>query len=261
MVGDPPGTFVEEPAVPVLFVAPRTSAIDIVFVADGTAYSGADDPQFFADVTTAIEAYYGLPDFLVAQDRFNFWVSRAVGLADTNAFGVCDHNTGQPLGSGIAFADVHAILHDRLPANFRDCAPGGRRVFSASLNRGNFPGLLRHETGHRPFGLADEYCDRRNPPAGSRCDGGYFEPDPFPNLYEGRAGCEADAPNLLDGGVPRTAADCDSFDEDEAWFQLSDVWYVSEPDAGDLMVDNTLPRAADTRRIEWLLDRCRSSDC
>ena len=51
--------------------------------------------------------------------------------------------------------------------NFRDCAPGGERVFSTEP--GSF-GTILHESGHRPFGLADEYC----------CDGGYLPDRPLP---------------------------------------------------------------------------------
>ena len=47
--------------------------------------------------------------------------------------------------------------------DFRDCAPGGQRLFSSEPTS---IGTVLHETGHRPFGLADEYC----------CDGGYVPP-------------------------------------------------------------------------------------
>jgi hypothetical protein len=248
-VGDPP-ELEGEPAVPILYAASRRSAIDIVFVADRVSYAlGADDPQFLGDVAGAIMAYYGVAEFLVAQDRFNFWISRSTGLAESFNQG-CDHDV-----EGIAFADVHALLHNQ-PSPFRDCAPGGRRLFSATAG---VPGILRHETGHRPFGLADEYCNFRNQPAGSVCDGGYYEADPFPNLYGERDRCESDASNLEDAGVPRTPADCGSFPDAVDWW-FDNTWWISEP-VNDLMVNNTVPNAADRRRIEWLLERCRAGGC
>jgi hypothetical protein len=222
-----------------------------VFVADRTSYTGSDDPLFLGDVGDAIMAYYGLPEYLAGQDRFNFWVSRTTGSVEDADQG-CDHEA-----DGVSFADAHAILHR--VTGLRDCAPGGRRVFSAEVD-GQFPRVVRHETAHRPFGLADEYCDLRNPPAGSVCDGGYFEASPHPNLYESRDACEVDAPSLLDAsGFPRTAADCQSFEEVvNNWFDAT--WWVSEP-VNDLMVNNTVANAADDRRIQWLLDRCRDGDC
>jgi hypothetical protein len=47
-------------------------------------------------------------------------------------------------------------------------------------------GTVLHETGHSPFGLADESC----------CDGGYWEQSVHPNLHNTLAGCQADAPRL-----------------------------------------------------------------
>lgn len=249
-VGDPP-ELADEPAIPILFTSPRRSAIDVVFNADRVSYTaGIRTAQFLQAVEDAIAAYYQSSVFLAGQDRFNFWISRSPALAESFEQG-CDHDV-----QGISFADAHAILHTNPPSSFRNCAPGGRRVFSATAGMN---GLLRHETGHRPFGLADEYCDLRNPPAGAVCDGGYFEADPFPNLYQERSDCEADAPSLEDAGVPRTAADCGSFREDVSWW-FDSTWWVSEP-VNDLMVDNSTPRAADRRRIEWLLDRCLAGDC
>lgn len=248
-VGDP-GDYDE--AIPLIFTAPRRSAIDVVFVADEDSYASAADPGFLSDVSDAIRnAYYGLPVFVSRQDAFNFWIAREVG--DAVPFGSgCDHEAPDN-----SWADVQAILHTD---SFRDCAPGGERLFSSLAG---FSGILRHETGHRPFGLADEYCDGRNPPAGSSCDGGYFQASPFPNLYSTRdgvlgglvPGCATDAPDL-----GRTAADCVSFQEDVEWW-FDDTWFVSEPASNDLMVDNQDPQAADERRILWLLDRCDAADC
>lgn len=261
-VGDP-GDYDE--AVPVLFTAPRRSAIDIVFVADQDNYAAPLDRPFVNEVFNAINnGFQGYQLFLRRQDAFNFWIAREPGDAEPG----CDHDA-----PSVAWADAKAILHTDA---FRDCAPGGQRVFSATVPPGvassRSAEILRHETGHRPFGLADEYCDERNPPAGSVCDGGYFQNVPFPNLYssldgstdplsgEMLPGCASDAPDL-----GRTGSDCVSFEEDvditeRGWF-VDRTWFVSEPASGDLMVDNEEPQAADERRILWLLDRCDAADC
>jgi hypothetical protein len=247
--------------VPVVFTGSRKSAIDVVFVADSGSFSSYTDPQFLDAVAGAIyDAYYGFDIFLTRQDAFNFWIAKGMGEADGFSEG-CDHDAPE-----IGWADVEAILHTE---DIRDCVPSGRRLFSSKATN---IGIIRHETGHRPFGLADEYCNTRNPPAGNSCDGGYFMAHPFPNLYNGEnqglilagfsatgspvfqavPGCTLDAPNL-----GRTPSACASFREDvSGWFD--NTWWVSEPHQSDLMVDNTLPQAADQRRINWLLDLCRS---
>lgn len=46
---------------------------------------------------------------------------------------------------------------------------------------------------HQPFGSSEEYC----------CSTNYHLLDPFPNVYESLADCEADAPD-----VGRIADDC-----------------------------------------------------
>lgn len=119
---------------------------------------------------------------------------------------------------------------------------------------------VRHESGHVPFGLADEYC----------WDGGYFQATHLPNIYRelfslgSQIGCAEDAIN-----VGRTAADCRSFEEDGFWF-LDSTWYTSDPDAltpcftdgkDDIMADEGPLRALDLRRIEWVYDNCSAASC
>lgn len=242
-------------AVPVLFTGPRSSRIDILFIADRDNYSAASDPNFIDDVGDVIVgAYYqsgttaytsNFDYFLRNQDKFNFWIALDRGDAEPN----CDHDP--PDMDRYTFADAGAILHTDF---FRDCAPGGERIFSswiapASLN------IVLHETGHRPFGLADEYCNMRPGSASTTCDGGYFQASPFPNLYEEPEDCSADAPSL-----GRTAANCQEFDEVIDWWFDRD-WSVSEPVGDDLMVDNVTPQAADVRRMNWMFDRCAGASC
>ena len=79
-------------------------------------------------------------------------------------------------------------------------------------------GTVLHETGHSPFGLADEYC----------CDGGYFENPPnaehvrhVGRLPERRAGAGPDRV-----GLP---------DDDRSGPARRQDWFLSEPTPNDLM--------------------------
>jgi hypothetical protein len=82
------------------------------------------------------------------------------------------------------------------------------------------------------------------------CDGGYFESQPNPNIYAELSTCQADAPN-----VGRVAGDCQQFTS------RGQTWSTSDPATGDLMVDYTVDRELDTRRINWLFDQCRAARC
>jgi hypothetical protein len=232
-VGDP----ADSEAIPVLFTGPRSSRLDIVFIADEDSYTGDTDATFLTDAGNVIlQAYYGYDLYLSNQDKFNFWLAKGTGNAEKVEDG-CDHEPPDGWDDEYAFADVGAILHTD---TFRDCAPD--RLFSSEPTS---IGTVRHETGHKPFGLADEYC----------CDGGYFQTDVFPDIYEEPDDCAADAPSL-----GRTGADCREFEEVIDWWFDSD-WSVSDPASDDLMVDRGAPQANDTRRINWVYDNCASAGC
>ena len=227
--------------IPIQYTGPRSSALDFVFYADQETYNGSDDPQFISDVESAIvNSYLTDPIYLQNQDRMNFWLSEDVGDAGSGYPDGCDLVAPQK-----AWEDAAVILHTD---NFRDCARNGK--FTAEPT--SF-GTILHETGHRPFGLADEYC----------CDGGYFQNEPFPNLYDlpsptpntVRLTCEEDAPNL-----GKTLADCRSFEEDIPWW-FNNLWYTTDPTSNDLMVNQGMRQPHDTRRMNWLFDVCRGAGC
>jgi hypothetical protein len=239
-------------------------AIDIVFIADEDDYSAASDPDFLEDVHGLLKyGYLNHTDFLKDQHRYNFWVARDMGNAKRGTLfndEKCAHRLpSSPLGQvspGIRiediwlryyqFADTAAIVHTE---QFRDCAPYGRNVFSVGVEEAYIPFddsdnfIVRHETGHRPFGLSDEYC----------CDGGYSQTDRFPNIYEEREDCEADVVSL--GRVPE---DCREFIE-ENFFDTD--WYISDPPTDDLMDDNGMLRANDKRRFDWFYRKCSKGEC
>ncbi len=235
-------------AVPVLYTGPRSTSVDFVFIHDTDDYvGGATDANFLNDVRTAIQnAYYGGdPNFLNAggfflrrQQTMNFWIALDGGDADgTNQ--TCTQLDPPPnWDSSYTFADAGVILHANF---FRDCASPSRRVFSSEPVSA---GTLLHETGHMPFGLADEYCG----------DTYYFQPDPRPNIYSNQQTCGDDALAIGVFGACRQIQDPSSGCTVN-WFRLDPASTVGD----DLMVGSgsRSPRPADERRINWFFGRCR----
>ncbi len=225
-------------AVPVIFTGDRKNRIDVVFVADSDDYASATDPAFLTDAESVIKgAYFGQDYFLRNQGQFNFWLADSMGNAKRDASG-CTLTKPAGFDEDYSWKDTGAILHKAI---FRDCAQGG--MFSAepaSL------GTVLHETGHSPFGLADEYC----------CDGGYFQTPENPDVFTSLAACQADALTL-----GRVAADCRTWMSTATATNGQSFW-SSEPDVTDLMnSDRRPPQAADVRRMDWFVDKCRQAKC
>ena len=155
-----------------------------------------------------------------------------------NTPGACNNFPPANWFTDYAFADVGAIVHTTLPAGISfECAQN--RVFSGNPTP-TPPRVFLHESGHTPFGLADEYTPPPN--------GGYYENPPFPNLYDQQNVCEADKVDPAD--TCRTFNDI--FGED---------WWTSDPTPNDLMVDNGVPNHLDLRRIGWLFSECDVGRC
>ncbi len=238
------GAPAEGNAVPVMFLGERANRADIVFIPDMDSYTGATDPTFLSDAADVIKgAYYGQDYFLTNQQNINFWLADQTGDADrvaaptpadpsnTNCVLTLPGNWGD-----YSWRDSGAILHRD---TFRDCANSG--VFSTEPTS---LGTVLHESGHSPFGLADEYC----------CDGGYFENGPNPNMFDSMAECQADAP-----GLGRMASACRTVTDPGP---PSVSWFLSEPTPNDLMnSDRRPPQAADIRRMNWFMDNCRAGKC
>jgi hypothetical protein len=233
-------------AIPVMFTGDRPERVDVVFIADSDDYLGPGDPAFQSDVGNVIRGgYFGQDYFLAAQREFNFWLADQTGDANrvpaprptdpNNTRCVLTKPANWP--DQYSWVDTGAIIH---ADTFRDCASGG--VFSSEPTS---LGTVLHETGHSPFGLADEYC----------CDGGYFENRPNPNMFDTLAECQADAPEL-----GRVGSDCRSITDTRP--TPNAVWFLSEPTPNDLMNrDRRPPQAADTRRMGWFLENCAMSRC
>lgn len=233
-------------AAPVMAPTTKAGGLDIVFVADEDNYSGASDQNFQDDVRDLIKDGYfsadgnvNISSFLENQDAVNFWIASETGNARSSS---CDHEH-----PSVSWADAMGVLHTN---TFRDCAPGGERVFSSEPTS---LGTAVHETGHRPFGLADEY-----PADGSTGDGGYFELETKPNVYDQEEDCKRDKPTLAGGSTS-----CRSFTEADVWFLGDDTWFTPEPTSDDLMLDDSpwQARPADERRMNWIFGLCRSAEC
>lgn len=246
---------------PVVYTGPSSSRLDIVFIADSDTYpfgsAAPFNPMFVTDVASVIlTSYYGFDPFLVNQDKFNFWILLNQGKADDANDGSCDHELPADWDESFAFADSGAILHRK---SQRDCALRGDRIFSGTLNtafRSDAFQVVTHETGHQPFGLADEYCNLRPGSASSTCDGGYFEQDDAPNVYAEPEDCVDDL-----GAFPgRVESDCQEFTEDGFWFFDTD-WTISDPVSNDVMVDNAAAQGADLRRFDFVFGHCQAAGC
>jgi hypothetical protein len=101
--------------------------------------------------------------------------------------------------------------------------------------------VVAHESGHQPFGLADEYC----------CNGGYI---PSTKVFSSQAACQADA---LAASAPDTCRQIADATGSVSWWRLD-----SAATAGnDLMIGNGDFQAADTRAHESLFSKCRTAKC
>lgn len=254
------GPFTAARAVPVIHTGPRDSRLDFVLIADQDDFPGATSPAFLGAVEAVIrDAFYQRATtfstnqdlFLRHQDQFNFWIAQDRG--DANAYvDDCEHDLPAGWDEDYAFADAGPILH---LDSFRDCAPFDDRVYSTEPTFGGVPGAatdwmtILHETGHTPFGMADEYGR----------DGGYWEADAHPNLFEGGTDCRRNA-ERFGGDLPN----CRRFGVVETvFFTYRDFWHTSDRKNDDLMQDtgNHTPRPLDLRRIEYVLDLCRGASC
>ncbi len=219
-----------ELAAPIAVLGSSARNIDVVLLADWDTYMGWQDANFQGDARDDIlNGFYANPFVLSHQNKLNLWIAKDRADTDGTA-GTCDRLQEPENWDEYPFADTGWIIHSD---NHRDCAQRSLRIFGAWTGD---PTISVHETGHSPFGLADEYC----------CDGGYFQADPLPNVYNGRDACAADAPS-----VGRTDADCR---------MITGNWFTSDPATDVMANDQRTFNALDTRRWNWLLDRCINAE-
>ncbi|HMQ94494.1 MAG TPA: hypothetical protein PKA33_14845 [Amaricoccus sp.] len=168
-VGDYPGR-----VVPIWFHGSTSQKLDIVFIRDSRSYTS--QATFLQDLEGTLLNSYMADELMSANGyRVNFWYIRDTGEAFRNDSDQCILRAPSNFATDASFADSGAIVH---ATNFRDCASGG--IFSSEPTSSR---TFMHETGHALFGLADAYC----------CDGGYWQPAPWPNLYTSSTNCLDDA--------------------------------------------------------------------
>jgi len=170
--------------IPIIMNGNEDDKVDIVFVPDNDY--GGNTALFLTDVMTLIESgYFAADEFYEDRCKFNFYYYPH----DGDYVPICKAWT-LPAGYSTAcsFAESAVIVFT-----------GGGRACSSDIFSTSSTGTrtIVHETGHKIFGLRDEYC----------CDGGY-DPVPTvnPNIYHSQDAC-------IDGSSdPGT---CDNFCPEE----------------------------------------------
>jgi hypothetical protein len=236
-------------AIPISVTGSSDGRLDYVFIPDSNSYpGGATNATFQTDVAAVIQnAFYARETFLRNQDAINFWIAQDAGTtALTPVAGStlprCDNTPPMNWLTIYPFVDAGVLLH--VP-NCRDNANPNTRIFSSEPTSLD---VVIHESGHRPFGLADEYCTPTS------CDGGYFQNSPNANLFTSLAACQADP---LAATIPGS---CSSFVSQNPATTGQTFWRL-DAGAADLMIDNTTFNPADTRRHDWLFTQCRTQKC
>ncbi|HKP56661.1 MAG TPA: hypothetical protein VJV78_08075 [Polyangiales bacterium] len=232
--------------IPVMFTGPRPSSLDFVFYHDHASYPAHTAPAFLNDVRSVIHDTFQTDEiFLKNQHAMNFWIAPNGGNADDG----CEMD----VSGEAAWEDNRTVLHTD---NIRDCSLRDDRVATGNANA---PLTIKHEVGHVPFGLADEYC----------CDGGYFQTPLFSNLYFERDQDSTIFPGCIQDAVKVGRAEnaCRAFEETVDWW-FDTEWWTSDPgdttpgfNNDDLMNDNGPRQILDTRQMDFVFGACTSAGC
>ncbi|MFH1505517.1 MAG: thrombospondin type 3 repeat-containing protein, partial [archaeon] len=164
------------PCVPLIENGLHDAKIDVVFIPD-VDYEG-DMEKFISDAMRLVEnGYLSDPIMWDFRCKYNFYYYPEWGEYQP----VCAlYDVPDDFYDHCGFADSKAIV---FATSKRACSVTG--VFST-------PRLgtktVVHETGHNIFGLADEYC----------CDGGYWQPNPNPNIFSTLGECQLWSQNPSD---------------------------------------------------------------
>jgi hypothetical protein len=162
------------------------------------------------------------------QEQVSFWLSpRLVNVKkEQGGLGLCEWSL-RP----VRFAEVNGVVHT---TSCRDNAPGG----SFSSKSGS---VSWHELHHAAYGLADEYC----------CDGGYFQEEPFPNLYDDLDDCQEDP---LSGGACAKLSKTlpNGTVETKDWFRFDRT--------PDVMINNSVENPEEFRRADWYFGELARQD-
>ncbi len=190
---------------PMVYNGDPADKINIVFVAD--VDYGSNMNKFKEDAFNLIsEGYYKSAEISASKCKFNFWYHPQKG----DYVGTCQKwDLPSTFSTDCPFADSAAIIFQ---GGDRACSAD---VFSAPDDN---PVVVVHESGHKLFALADEYC----------CDGGYWQDLPLVNIYHSQAECQQSSSNA---GTCRNfcpEAKCWPEDGDSASIAACEAYYKSE---------------------------------
>ena len=235
--------------IPVQITGPRSSRVDILLIADETQYTSALDPMFLGGASRIVKAFWDFDLYAQHQNQFNFWIALETGEANDGGDGDCDHSGPRP-----SWVDAGMIIHDQPTRAFKNCVDTDKHLGSATTAR---PSSVVHETGHTPFGLADEYDD-----------GGFWQSRHLPNVYLDLADYYVDGRLVRIGcatgalQIGKTVADCRPIHDGGSWWLDPDrTWYTTDLKSDDVMVSGNTAHELDIRRIEWFFVKCTSAQC
>jgi len=196
--------------IPMIINGNSANKLDIILI-PSTEYTNMDDFRAAA-METVSNSYLALPTISNKISAFNFWIAPITVTVDIDD-GRCNWNSPSNQLKFIEIKtvcpqfDQGAIIHiDRC----RDHSSVD--TFSAEFDS---YGTFLHESGHAVFGLADEYDD-----SGSGCGTFYFEPSPFPNIYDSEENCHENSLNPFDCALFTT---CGSNIFKEGWWKSEPV--------------------------------------
>jgi len=175
-------------AAPIYVQGDPNRLLDFVFIRDDRLKTAAQQQAFRQSckkmITDAIINIDSLSssgkEIHLFSSAYNFYINPDPGHASSyNPPSLNPPHTQPKNWKNISFAEVKAILHNE---KLIDWSMYGSGPFSSHMNN---PGTMRHESGHKAFNLADEYC----------CNGGYYSVPPYPNLWNSEAKAKAAAPD------------------------------------------------------------------
>lgn len=269
-------------AVPVILNGPTREKIDIVFFPDDDEYTSFRDPAFLDHVHDLIaEGFFTIPWFVEFQWAFNFWIAMD-STANATALPpppgepaadnpLCNRVSPASFEFWYMFADAAAIVHT---SRCRDNA-GSPGTFTIEYDTRRLQ-VIAHESGHRPFGLADEYC----------CDGGYYSSrkpllsseydPPYPNMFKNENKCQdAAVERGYNANACRALIDSD---DGKDWWLWEPDYVTAEPDrlkrmrdlmqqtgdiepVEDIFLDRYAVGDTERDRMGWFLSQCLNGRC
>lgn len=178
-------------AAPIYVQGDPNRLLDFVFIRDDRLTTATQQQAFrqsckkmIHEAIVNIDSFSsGSTDIHLFSEAYNFYINPDTGHATSyNPPTLKPPHTKPKNWNNISFAEVKAILHNQDPKKLTDWSMYGNGPFSSHMNN---PGTMRHESGHKAFNLADEYC----------CYGGYYSVSPYPNLWNSQAKAKAAAPD------------------------------------------------------------------